>query len=200
MASIVRFIERTLRLKVNQAKSAVAKPEERHFLGFRLRREPLDGSVDVLLSKRSVDRLDERIRTLTPRTWGQSLAACILALNAYLRGWIQFFRVCTAAELRTLHNRDAHIRRRLRAIVLRHWRRKRTIIQRLIRRGVSRKSARRSVCGHRSWWALSISGAVNKGLDKRFFAALRLVSLEQRWTVLNTPVVAAPVQLRLDLG
>ena len=57
MASITRFIEKRLRLKVNPAKSAVATPGERHFLGFRLRREPLDGSVEVLLSKRSLDRL-----------------------------------------------------------------------------------------------------------------------------------------------
>lgn len=198
MASICRFIEGRLRLEVNKAKSAVAKPEERHFLGFRLRREPLDGSVEVLLSKRSVDRLDERIRTLTPRNWGQSLAACILALNAYLRGWIQFFRICTAAELRTLHNRDAHIRRRLRAMVLRHWKRKRTIVLRLVRRGVPRKAALRNVYGrHRNRWALSNSWAVNKGLGNKFFAGLRLVCLEDRWTVLQASIVAAPVQLRL---
>jgi hypothetical protein len=201
MASITRFIERRLRLKVNPAKSAVAKPEERHFLGLRLRREPLDGSVEVLLSKRSVDRLAERIRIMTPRTWGQSLAACILALNAYLRGWIQFFRICSAAELRILHNHDAHIRRRLRAIVLRHWRRKRTIVRRLVRRGVSRKAVSRSVYGrHRSWWALSATWAVQKGLGNRFFAALRLTSLEEQWTVLNASLVAAPCQLRLELG
>lgn len=201
MASIVRFIEKKLRLRVNRAKSAVAKPEERHFLGFRLRREPLDGSSEVLLSKRSVDRLDGRIRTLTPRTWGQSLAACVADLNAYLRGWIQFFRICTAAEVRTLHNRDAHIRRRLRTIVLKQWRRKRTIVLRLIRRGVPRKAAKRRVYGkRRSWWALSNSWAVHKGLGTEFFVSRRLISLEERWSVLNASVAVAPAQLRLELG
>lgn len=201
MASITRFIERRLRLEVNSGKSAVAKPEDRHFLGFRLRRRPLDGSVEVLLSKRSIDRIDERIRSLTPRTWGQSLAACISALNAYLRGWIQFFRVCSSAELGTLRHRDAHIRRRLRAIVLRHWRRKRTMVRRLVRRGVSREIARRSVYGkHRNWWALSRSWAVHKGLGNKYFAGLGLVSLGARWSVLHATFVAGPVQLRLELG
>ena len=68
MASVSRFIERRLRLKVNSTKSAVARPEERHFLGFRLRRAPLQGEVEVLLSKRSKERIDEKIRELTPRT------------------------------------------------------------------------------------------------------------------------------------
>jgi RNA-directed DNA polymerase len=69
MASVVSFIERRLRLKVNATKSAVARPEERHFVGFRLRREPLNGDVEVLLSKRSRERINEKIRELTPRTW-----------------------------------------------------------------------------------------------------------------------------------
>ena len=92
MASVQSFIERRLRLKVNAAKSAVARPETRHFLGFRLRYEPLDGSVEVLLSVRSEERIKCRIRELTPRNWGNSLRACILRLNRYLTGWIGFFR------------------------------------------------------------------------------------------------------------
>jgi retron-type reverse transcriptase len=67
MASVVRFVETQLRLKVNQAKSAVARPEERHFVGFSLRRNPEDGTIEVLLSKRSKDRIDAKIRALTPR-------------------------------------------------------------------------------------------------------------------------------------
>ena len=77
MRPATAFIERRLRLKVNVAKSAVARPEERHFLGFRLRRAPLDGSVEVLLSTRSKERIDANIGELTPRNWGASLDACI---------------------------------------------------------------------------------------------------------------------------
>jgi hypothetical protein len=92
MASIVAFIEGRLRLKVNSAKSAVARPEERHFLGFRFRRDPLDGEVEVLLSARSKGRIDEKVRAMTPRNWGNSLRECIRQLNAYLVGWINFFQ------------------------------------------------------------------------------------------------------------
>jgi hypothetical protein len=88
MASITRFIEKRLRLKVNVSKSAVAKPEERHFLGFRLRYEPITDVVQVFLSERSKLRIEQKIRELTPRTWGQSLKANIRRMNAYLVGWI----------------------------------------------------------------------------------------------------------------
>jgi RNA-directed DNA polymerase len=70
MASLVSFIERRLRLKVNKDKSAVARPGQRHFVGFSLRCEPLDGSVEVLLSERSRLRIRAKIRELTPRSWG----------------------------------------------------------------------------------------------------------------------------------
>jgi RNA-directed DNA polymerase len=116
MASLTGFIERRLRLKVNADKSAVARPEKRHFLGFSLRREPLEGEVEVLLSKRSKERLAAKVVELTPRNWGNTLAACISGINAYLLGWLGHFGVCTTGAERVLHNTDAHIRRRLRAI------------------------------------------------------------------------------------
>jgi RNA-directed DNA polymerase len=63
------------------AKSAVARPEDRHFLGFRLRREPEKREVEVLLSERSKDRIGEKIRELTPRNWGGTLKSCIRQLG-----------------------------------------------------------------------------------------------------------------------
>ena len=181
MASVVRFIEQQLRLKVNQAKSAVARPEERHFVGFSLWRNPEDGTVEVLLSKRSKSRIDAKIRELTPRTWGQSLRGCIRQLNAYLRGWLNFFGTsCTEAAVRTLHNLDAHIRRRLRALLLRQWKRKRFIVRRLIQMGARAATAWRRVYeGHKSLWALSHCGPVDYVLDKAYFANRGLFSLER---------------------
>lgn len=201
MAGIVRFIESRLRLKVNAAKSAVARPEERHFVGFRLRREPLDGEVEVLLSKRSRERIDERVRHMTPRTWGRSLDDCISRVNGYLRGWIGFFSVCSIAELQTLHGLDAHIRRRLRAIVLKHWKRRRTIARNLIQLGVRPKLAWQGLYnGCQSLWALSHCAPVDRGLRNAYFAERGLVSLEQRWLELNSERVVVPVQLTLELG
>ena len=73
MASLTRFIQGRLRLRVNQAKSAVAHPEERHFLAFRLRLDPQTGSVEVLLSERTMREAMKRVRQLTPRNWGGKL-------------------------------------------------------------------------------------------------------------------------------
>jgi group II intron reverse transcriptase/maturase len=200
MASVTDFIERRMRLKVNTAKSAVARPEERHFLGFRLWRKPLDGSVEVLLSKRSTERIATTIRERTPRNWGSSLDACIVSLNAYLRGWMGFFAICTKGVEHTLGTLESHIRRRLRAIQLEHWKRKRTIARRLTQLGVSKKVAWRTVYGGRkSTWALSHTPAVDRALRNGYFTERGLVSLTAEWKRLGKSI-GAQAQLRLALG
>ena len=200
MASVVRFIEGRMRLKVNEAKSAVARPEDRHFLGFRLRREPEGGDAEVSLSERTVGRLREQIRRLTPRNWGNSLAACILVVNRYLLGWIGFFGICTGWGRGLLKVADAHIRRRLRALVLKDWKRKRTMARKLIALGVKPNTAWRSVYrGRQSLWALSANAAVERGLRNAYFAERGLVSRSQRWEV-DPRRIVAPVQLVLALG
>jgi RNA-directed DNA polymerase len=201
MASITRFIERRLRLKVNLAKSAVARPGGRHFLGFRLTRRMRGGDADVMLSMRSLHRIYETIRSKTPRTWGNTIEACIRINNQYLLGWIGFFRILSAAERRALGYMDAHIRRRLRAIVLRHWKRRRTMVRRLIKHGVPARTAWRSVYGRRkSWWALSHTAAVDRALNAWLFRRTGLVSLQERWDHFNPRPVIAPTQLSLRLG
>jgi group II intron reverse transcriptase/maturase len=200
MESVTRFIEKRLRLKVNAGKSAVARPEDRHFLGFSLRRDPLDGEVEVRLSERSKKRFAQRIRALTPRNWGNSLQRCISQVNAYLRGWIGFFGICTISEERTIKNLDAHIRRRLRAIQLKHWRCKRTIARKLIGLGVRPNTAWRRVYeGRKSLWALSHDAAVHRGLRNAYFAERGLVSVADLWKT-ESSAIDAPRQLDLQWG
>jgi len=200
MASVTDFIERRMRLEVNKDKSAVAKPEDRHFVGFRLRYEPLDGSVEVLLSKRSKERIDSRIREMTPRTWGSSLQACILQLNAYILGWLGFFGVCTPETERVFQNLDAHIRRRLRAVQLKHWKTQRSIVRKLIKLGVKPKTAWRNVYeGRKSLWALSHSPAAHQGLRNAYFAERGLVSIAEKWKA-DARYIDVPVQLTLALA
>ncbi|RLB49219.1 MAG: group II intron reverse transcriptase/maturase, partial [Deltaproteobacteria bacterium] len=194
------FISRRLRLEVNEDKSAVARTEERHFVGFCLRREPMDGNVEVRLSKRSKERIDGRIIELTPRNWGRSLRACIRQLNEYLVGWFGFFGSCTAQVERTFATLDAHIRRRLRAIQLKHWKRRHTMARKLIQLGVSRRVAwRRIYEGRKSLWALSHIPAVERGLRNAYFAERGLVSLAARFRTRPGQLVA-PRQLTLALG
>ncbi|EYF00400.1 group II intron-encoding maturase [Chondromyces apiculatus DSM 436] len=197
MASVTSFIERRLRLQVNAGKSAVARPEERHFLGFRLRREPMDGEVEVLLSTRSQEHVRSRIRELTPKSWGDSLRACIQQLNGLLVGWINFFGICTDRAENALRSLDGYSRRRLRAIQLAHWKTKSTIARKLIRLGVKPRTAWRSVYeGRKSLWALSHSVATERGLRNAYFAERGLVSLVERWRQHPRRVIA-PVQLSL---
>jgi RNA-directed DNA polymerase len=199
MASLKQFIERRLRLKVNEQKSAVALPEERHFVGFRLRREPLSGVVEVLLSKRSKERIGEKLRSLVPRNFGNSLDACIRQLNGYLLGWICFFVICTSEE-RTFQSLDAHIRRRLRALQLHHWKQRRTIARQLVKLGISGHWSRLSVYGGRkSTWALSHTSAVDRALRNSYWDARGLFSIARHWQSMREHI-AAPVQLTLALG
>jgi group II intron reverse transcriptase/maturase len=198
MASIARFIEGRLRLKVNVAKSAVAKPEERHFVGFTLRRRR---RIEVRLSRRSRERIDARIRALTPRTWGWSLDTCIKHLNQYLAGWVNFFgRSCTEEVIDNLHVLDAHIRRRLRALLLRQWKRRRSIARRLVRLGTTARTAWRTVYqGRKRLWALSHTGAVEYALNQAYFQKRGLVSVKQLYRDLRRKLIA-PAQLTLALG
>lgn len=199
MASVKQFIEKRLRLKVNETKSAVARPEERHFVGFRMWREPIAERVEVMLSKRSKERIGEKLRELIPRNFGSSLDACIQRLNGYLVGWIGFFGHCTA-EQSTFRGLDAHIRRRLRALQLHHWKRQRTIARNLIKLGISHKAAWSSVySGRKSWWALSHTSTIDRALRNSHWDARGLVSIEHRWLAMREQVVA-PVQLTLALG
>jgi group II intron reverse transcriptase/maturase len=200
MASLTDFIERRLRLEVNSNKSAVARPEERHFLGFSLRCQPLEGDVEVLLSKRSQERLTAKVVELTPRNWGGSLKARITRINAYLLGWLGHFGACTAGAERNLRNTDAHIRRRLRAIQLMHWKRKSTIVKKLTKLGASKRGAWRGIYkGRQSLWALSHSPAVERGLRNAYFAERGLVSLAEQWLARHRSITA-PEQLCLALG
>ena len=185
MESIATFIEKRLRLKVNKAKSAVAKPETRHFLGFRLKRNAQSGEVEVLLSARSKSRIDDKIRALTPRNWGSPFGACIHKVNEYLIGWIGFFRICSAVPeiAQTLKDLDGHIRRRLRAIKLKQWKCKRIIYRQLRTMGVSWQSASKAIYGgNRSIWKMVFTNAVQSAaMPPLWFEEQGLVSLVSRW-------------------
>jgi RNA-directed DNA polymerase len=199
MASLTEFIEGRLRLKVNEAKSAVARPEDRHFLGFCLRVDPRSGVVEILLSERTKRNAMDRVRQLTPRNWGRSLADCITQINAWVRGWHGFFGIASESEMQMMRKIDAHLRRRLRAIILRHWKRKRTIARELIKLGARWETAWRQVYeGRKSWWALSHTPVVDSRLRNAYFAErglVFLVDLHHRAT--EQIVVPEPPQLAL---
>jgi RNA-directed DNA polymerase len=143
MSSIRTFLETRMRLQVNEEKSGVRKPYEVHFLGFSFRRtKGKDGDkIAVLLSRKAEKRLKETMRAMTPPNWGRSINTCMAEISRYLTGWMSYFRLCTAEATHGLGVIDAHIRRRVRAIIVRQRKRSRFLFRHLISRSVSRKAA-----------------------------------------------------------
>jgi len=179
MASLTRFIERRLRLQVNVDKSVVARSPEVHFLGFSLHPQA-DGTVEVHLSKRSRERLDSKVRELTPRNWGRSLTECIERTNRYLNGWSGHFRLCTEEGAKLLRRYDAHVRRRMRAIIVKQKKRPRYLYRHLVSRGVSRKAAARTAWRSCGPWKKSNLPGLTKAYRNAWFRT-RLVSLWSNW-------------------
>lgn len=195
MNSVRKFIQSRLRLVVNEDKSSVSGPMDLTFLGFHLS-ESEDGGVAIAISRGTKERIDSRIRELTPRAWGQSLAVCFERLNGYLRGWIGYFRLCTEDRLTPLHKLDAHIRRRLRAIIIRQKKRPRHLFRHLIACDVSLRAAAHTAYQRTGIWRRSISPGIHKAYPNAWFAT-RLVVLTDRWHVLNPSERVSVKQQRL---
>jgi len=172
MAGIEKFLEKRLKLKVNKAKSAVAKPSVRKFLGFSFTSET---EPRRRIAPQALARCKAKIRELTRRTRGRSLAQIVRELSIYLIGWRGYFGFCqTPSVLRKL---DEWIRRRLRAIAWKQWKRGRTRFAELRRRGVGRLLAVRTAASPHGPWRLANSPALAIALPNRFFSLLGLASV-----------------------
>ena len=174
MASVSRFITSKLKLKVNQEKSAVARPWDRKFLGFSFtaRREP-----KRRIAPKSLQRFKKRIRELTKRNRGVSLPKMIEQLRRYLIGWRGYFGFCqTPTVLRDL---DSWIRRRLRCFQWKLWKRGKTRFAELRRRGVGKDLAAQTAGSSRGLWHLSRSPALSIALPGAYFDSLGLPKLSE---------------------
>ena len=199
MGSIRKFLQSRLRLLVNEEKSKVARPDEIHFLGFRLRKAKERTKVEVHVSNRTKERMDTKIRELTPRMLGQSPTRCIERLNVYLRGWSGYFRICTEENVYRLHVWDAHIRRRLRAILVRQKKRPRHLSRHLQQRGASARAATGTAYCRRGVWYQSNTSGMTVAYRNAWFHE-RLVSLASTWKELNPrPKLASGQTLLFDL-
>lgn len=200
MNSVRHFLEKRMRLPVNEAKSGVRTPEEVAFLGFSFRcsrKEDGDTHVAVFPSGKAVRRLKTTIREMTPPNWGRSITTCMDGLSQYLNGWIAFFRLCTPEAVEGLRVIDAHTRRRIRAIIVRHRKRPRFLFRHLVSRGASRKAAAScAFCGKRAW-AKSNRPAISVQAYPPSWFTGRMVSLKDRWHALNPPLVSNQLSLAL---
>ena len=172
LAGIEGFLAKRLKLKVNKAKSAVAKPSVRKFLGFSF-----TGGTEPRrrIAPQALARFKAKVRELTRRTRGQSLAQIAKGLSLYLIGWRGYFGFCqTPSVLRRL---DEWLRRRLRAIAWKQWRRGPTRFAELRRRGVGRDLAAKTAGSPHGPWRLSNSPALTIALPNAFLTSLDLATL-----------------------
>jgi RNA-directed DNA polymerase len=173
MESVKRFIASQLKLKVNEAKSAVAKPQERKFLGFSFymgKRGP-----GRRIAPKALDKFKERVREITLGSRGRSMKQTIEELSRYLKGWIAYFGFCQTSSV--LENLDSWIRRRIRCAFWQQWKTSRKRCAELVKRGVAPEKARNMAGSNQGPWHLSLSKAMSVALPNAELASLGLPSL-----------------------
>lgn len=172
MASISLFITGKLKLKVNQEKSAVARPWERKFLGFSFTaaKEP-----KRRIAPKTLLRFKKRVRELTKRNRGVSLERMVEQLSRYLIGWRGYFGFCQTPSM--LQGLDSWIRRRLRCFQWKQWKRGKTRFAELRRRGVGKDLAAQTAGSPHGPWRISRSPALSFALPGAYLASLGLPSL-----------------------
>jgi RNA-directed DNA polymerase len=172
MESITRFIMHKLKLKVNEAKSAVARPQERKFLGFSFTDGP---EIRRVIAPKAVKRFKERIREITRRAKSVSINATMAELAPYMRGWRGYFGFCETPEV--LISLTSWVRRKLRCAMWRQWKTVRRRRAALLELGVRPRLAANMAASGRGPWYLSLTKALNVGLSKLYFRSLGLPSL-----------------------
>ena len=172
MASLERFLVKRLRLKVNRDKSAVARPWQRKFLGYSV---TSNVKPKLKVAPESLQRLKGKLRSVWRRGRGRNLASTITELNLVLRGWVAYYRmVDTKGSFEAL---DAWVRRKLRAILWRQWKRPSTRLKELRQRGVDAARARAGAMNSRGPWWNAGASHMNQAVPNEALRQLGLVSL-----------------------
>jgi len=172
MESVTQFITQKLRLKVNEAKSAVARPQERKFLGFSFSAGP---EVKRVIAPKALDRFKRRVREITRRAKGVSMKTTMEELTPYMRGWRGYFGFCETPEVLLYLTR--WVRLRLRAAMWRQWKTPRRRRAALIELGVLPRLASNTAGSGLGPWYLARSKALSIGLSNAYFKSLGLPSL-----------------------
>ncbi len=175
MAKLTVWLKDHLKVRVNEAKSAVARPWERKFLGYGLTR-----AGKLKIAAPSIVRLKAAIREALRSARGRSLATTIRLLNPQLTGWMAYFRLTETKS--ALEDLDGWIRRKLRCLLWRQWKRVRTRARRLIARGLDRVRAWQSATNGRGPWWNSGASHMHAAYPKAWFDVQGLASLvDTRW-------------------
>ncbi len=169
----LRRLYARLRLRVNEAKSAVARPWDRKFLGYSFWVAP-GRKVKRRVAPKALEAMKERIRAITARNGGRSMDRVIAELRGYLRGWKEYFRL--AETPRVLSDLDEWIRHRLRLVQLKQWKRGTTIHREMKRLGANEDATRQVAGNSRRWWKNS-SMLLNVALPTSYYDRMKIPRL-----------------------
>jgi RNA-directed DNA polymerase len=182
MENVRRFLEQKLKLKVNEKKSKVDRPAKRKFLGFRLFKRK--GEVAIGVAKRAMERCRERLHQLTRRTRSGQLDEVVKQINDYTRGWIGYFRLANTPSV--FQELDEWLRRRLRQLLWKRWKKPRTQQRNLVALGVPPSWAREATGSGKGTWRLSASPPVQQALSNAYWRSQGLMSITERYHQLRT--------------
>jgi len=182
MASISRFLERKLQLKVNQEKSKVASTNEITFLGFTFK-----GS-SIRWSEKAFANFKRRVKELTGRSWGVSMGYRYAKLAEYVRGWMGYFGI--SEYYRPIPELDHWLRRRMRMCYWKQWRYCRTKVRELTKLGTRLRTAISTGLSRKGPWRLSRTLATQTGMTNQWLKAQGLLSVKDLWVKIHYPATA----------
>lgn len=182
LASITRFLERKLRLTVNQTKSKVALTDESIFLGFTFK------GASIRWSDKAFAEFKRRVKELTGRSWGVSMAYRLAKLAEYLRGWMGYFGI--AEYYRPLPEIDHWLRRRIRMCYWKQWRYCRTKVRELTKLGTYLHTAISAGLSRKGPWRLSRTLATQSGMTNKWLKDQGLLSVKELWVKIHYPATA----------
>lgn len=161
MDSIKKFIEKKLKLKINEEKSKTRKSNEVKFLGMTI----IGGTIAI--AKVTYNKAMEKVKSLIPRGTNLKFEDAIQEINKWYQGWASYFKMTQyPAQLKAI---EAHIRRRLRARFVYQQKKKRNLVRMLMKRGIEKRSANKTVYSNRSTWNLSYTRAIEKAFSIEWF-------------------------------
>ena len=182
IASISRFLERKLKVKVNRDKSKVLRAQDSSFLGFTFTR------MKLTATEKAIHGFKARLRRLTGRSWGVSMQYRYASLLLYIRGWMNYFGV--GMKYNDGVELDHWLRRRIRMCYWKQWRRARRRIGELIKLGSARYQAILTGLSRKGYWHLAKTLSTNMGLSKAFLEQQGLVSIRTLWIQIHYPAKA----------
>jgi len=180
--SVTRFLERKLKLKVNQDKSRVSSTDNTNFLGFTFR------GTKIRWSDKAFREFKRRVKRLTGRSWFVSMEYRYKKLSQYIRGWMNYFGI--SEYYRPIPEIDQWLRRRMRMCYWKQWRRPRTKIRNLRKLGTSLKAALSVGLSRKGPWRLARTLATQTGMTNKWLKEQGLVSVKERWVNIHYPATA----------